>query len=98
MVVKRSRSHPLARRRDLMPSSSPRKTGCGLSVYSQVIVATPITWEYTDSPHPVFLGLLEGIKSRLRASGCDLLLFTTIDPDPDAYLRRCHDSGVRGVI
>jgi len=63
-----------------------------------VIGVATITWEYTDSPHPIFLGLLEGIKSRLRASGCDLLLFTTIDPDPDAYLRRCHDSGVRGVI
>ncbi|HEY5479582.1 MAG TPA: substrate-binding domain-containing protein, partial [Gaiellaceae bacterium] len=63
-----------------------------------VVGVATITWEYTDSPHPIFLGLLEGIKSRLRASGCDLLLFTTIDPDPDAYLRRCHDSGVRGVI
>ena len=63
-----------------------------------VIGVATITWEYMDSPHPIFLGLLEGIKSRLRASGCDLLLFTTIDPDPDVYLRRCHDSGVRGVI
>jgi LacI family transcriptional regulator len=63
-----------------------------------VIGVATITWEYDDSPHPIFLGLLEGIKSRLRASGCDLLLFTTIDPDPDAYLRRCRDSGVRGVI
>ncbi len=63
-----------------------------------VIGVATITWEYTDSPHPVFLGLLEGIKSRLRASGCDLLLFTTIDSDPDAYLRRCRDSVVRGVI
>jgi LacI family transcriptional regulator len=63
-----------------------------------VIGVATITWEYMDSPHPVFLGLLEGIKSRLRASGCDLLLFTTIDPDPDAYLRRCRDDGVSGVI
>ncbi len=63
-----------------------------------VIGVATITWEYSNSPHPVFLGLLEGIKSRLRASGCDLLLFTTIDPDPDAYLRRCRDSGVSGVI
>lgn len=63
-----------------------------------VIGVATITWEYTDSPHPIFLGLLEGIKSRLRASGCDLLLFTTIDTDPDAYLRRCRDGGVRGVI
>jgi LacI family transcriptional regulator len=63
-----------------------------------VIGVATITWEYMDSPHPIFLGLLEGIKSRLRASGCDLLLFTTIDPDPDAYLHRCRDSGVSGVI
>jgi LacI family transcriptional regulator len=63
-----------------------------------VIGVATITWEYTDSPHPIFLGLLEGIKSRLRASGCDLLLFTTIDSEPEAYLRRCHDSGVAGVI
>ena len=63
-----------------------------------VIGVATITWEYMNSPHPIFLGLLEGIKSRLRASGCDLLLFTTIDPDPDAYLRRCRDSGVSGVI
>jgi len=56
------------------------------------------SWEYSYSPHPIFLGLLEGIESRLRASGCDLLLFTTIDPDPDAYLRRCRDSGLGGVI
>lgn len=60
-------------------------------------VAT-ITWEYTNSPHPIFLGLLEGIKSRLRASGGDLLLFTTIEKDPDSYLRRCRGSGVSGVI
>lgn len=58
-----------------------------------VIGVATITWEYTNSPHPIFLGLLEGIKSRLRASGCDLLLFTTIDRDPDAYLRRCRGSG-----
>ena len=63
-----------------------------------VIGVATITWEYSNSPHPIFLGLLEGIKSRLRASGCDLLLFTTIDRDPDAYLRRCRDSGVAGVI
>jgi LacI family transcriptional regulator len=63
-----------------------------------VIGVATITWEYTNSPHPIFLGLLEGIKSRLRASGCDLLLFTTIDRDPDAYLRRCRGSGVAGVI
>ena len=63
-----------------------------------VIGVTTITWEYMNSPHPIFLGLLEGIKSRLRASGCDLLLFTTVDPDPDVYLRRCRDSGVGGVI
>ncbi len=60
-------------------------------------VAT-ITWEYQNSPHPIFLGLLEGIKSRLRASGGDLLLFTAIDQDPDAYLRRCRESEVNGVI
>lgn len=65
---------------------------------SPIIGVATITWEYTDSPHPIFLGLLEGIKSRLRASGCDLLLFTTIDPDPNAYLRRCRDDGVNGVI
>ncbi len=65
---------------------------------SPIIGVATITWEYTDSPHPIFLGLLEGIKSRLRASGCDLLLFTTIDSDPDAYLRRCRDDGVGGVI
>ena len=63
-----------------------------------VVGVATITWEYTDSPHPIFLGLLEGIKSRLRASGCDLLLFTTIDSDPDTYLRRCRDDGVSGVI
>jgi LacI family transcriptional regulator len=63
-----------------------------------VIGVATITWEYTSSPHPIFMGLLEGIKSRARASGCDLLLFTTIDPDPDAYLRRCRGSGANGVI
>jgi LacI family transcriptional regulator len=63
-----------------------------------VIGVATITWEYTNSPHPIFLGLLEGIKSRARAGGCDLLLFTTIDQDPDAYLRRCRGSGVDGVI
>jgi LacI family transcriptional regulator len=63
-----------------------------------VIGVATITWEYSNSPHPIFLGVLEGIKSRLRASGCDLLLFATIDPDPDVYLRRCRDSGVSGVI
>ncbi|HEY5160152.1 MAG TPA: substrate-binding domain-containing protein [Gaiellaceae bacterium] len=63
-----------------------------------VIGVATITWEYMDSPHQVFLGLLEGIKSRLRASGCDLLLFTTIDSDPDTYLRRCRDDAVSGVI
>ena len=63
-----------------------------------VIGVATITWEYLNSPHPIFLGLLEGIKSRLRASGCDLLLFTTIDRDPGTYLRRCRDSGVSGVI
>jgi LacI family transcriptional regulator len=63
-----------------------------------VIGVATITWEYTDSPHQIFLGLLDGIKSRLRASGCDLLLFTTIDSDPDTYLRRCRDDAVSGVI
>ncbi|MGD0167437.1 MAG: substrate-binding domain-containing protein [Gaiellaceae bacterium] len=63
-----------------------------------VIGVATITWEYSNTPHPIFLGLLEGIKSRLRASGCDLLLYTTIDLDPDAYLRRCRESGVAGVI
>jgi LacI family transcriptional regulator len=65
---------------------------------SPIVGVATITWEYTDSPHPIFLGLLEGIKSRLRASGCDLLLFTTIDSDPDTYLRRCRDDAVSGVI
>jgi LacI family transcriptional regulator len=55
------------------------------------------SWD-TNRPHPIFLGLLEGIRSRLSASGCDLLLFTTVDQDSDAFLRRCCDSGVDGVI
>jgi len=68
------------------------------SITPPVIGVATITWEYTNTPHTIFLGLLEGIKSRLRASGCDLLLFTTTDPDPDTYVRRCRDSGVGGVI
>lgn len=56
------------------------------------------TWEHADALHQMLPGLLEGVKTRLRASGCDLLLFTTIDSDPDAYLRRCRDSAVAGVI
>ena len=83
----RARADALAEAKALAASEKPLVIG----------VAT-ITWEYSNSPHPIFLGLLEGIKSRLRASGCDLLLFTTIDKDPDAYLRRCRDSGVAGVI
>jgi LacI family transcriptional regulator len=63
---------------------------------SMIGVATS-SWD-TNRPHPIFLGLLEGIRLRLYASGCDLLLFTTVDPDPDTYLRRCRDSGVSGVI
>ena len=83
----RARADALAEKKALATAAKPFVIG----------VAT-ITWEYSNSPHPIFLGLLEGIKSRLRASGCDLLLFTTIDRDPDAYLRRCRDSGVSGVI
>jgi LacI family transcriptional regulator len=83
----RARADALAEKKALAAATRPLVIG----------VAT-ITWEYFNSPHPIFLGLLEGIKSRLRASGCDLLLFTTIDPDPDTYLRRCRDSGVGGVI
>jgi LacI family transcriptional regulator len=64
---------------------------------SPVIGVATSSWD-TNRPHPIFLGLLEGIRSRLCASGCDLLLFTTVDHDPDAYLRRCRDSGVDGVI
>jgi LacI family transcriptional regulator len=65
---------------------------------SLVIGVATITWEYSSSPHPIFIGLLEGIKSRLRASGCDLLLFTTVDQEADAFLRRCHEGCVSGVI
>lgn len=64
---------------------------------SPLIGVATSSWD-KNRPHPIFLGLLEGIRSRLCASGCDLLLFTTVDHDPDAYVRRCRERGVDGVI
>jgi DNA-binding LacI/PurR family transcriptional regulator len=69
------------------------------AVHKQLVIGVAtISWEYSHSPHPIFTGLLEGIKTRARASSCDVLLYTTIDSDPDTYLRRCRESGVSGVI
>jgi LacI family transcriptional regulator len=65
---------------------------------SLVIGVATVSWEYMSSPAPIFLGIFEGIKSRARASDCDVLLFTTIAPDPDIYLRRCRDNNLSGVI
>jgi len=67
-------------------------------VRSHVVGVATVAWEYSNSPAPIFLGVFEGIKSRARASDCDVLLFTTIDPDPDVYLRRCRDNGITGMI
>jgi LacI family transcriptional regulator len=60
-------------------------------------VAT-ITWEYSNTQHPIFAGVFDGIMSRTRAGNCDVLLFTTSDRRSDVYLRRCRQSGVDGVI
>jgi len=80
-------------RSDALAEERRRVTGKPL-----VIGVATYTWEYQNEPHPIFFGLLEGIKSRARASSCDVLLYTTIDPDPGTYLRRCQESGVSGVI
>jgi LacI family transcriptional regulator len=81
-------------REDLRVSRTPATgpTPAGRPIFG---FASPI-WDETMSPHPWLNALLDGAKSRAQADGCDLLLL--MGRGKDAFVRRCRENGVGGVV
>ncbi|MGZ4359575.1 MAG: LacI family DNA-binding transcriptional regulator [Gaiellaceae bacterium] len=55
-------------------------------------------WDLSTSPNGFLDRLVEGLKARARSSGCDVLLFTAIEARERAFVDRCEQNGVAGVV
>jgi LacI family transcriptional regulator len=84
-----------ARAREDLRSSGMGDARASLASGPIIGFASPI-WDDTTSPHPWLDALLDGAKSRAKSDGCDLLLL--MGAGPDAFVRRCEQNGVGGVV